>query len=399
MKIYGTQNVLEAALDRLRFLYREFPVVICNWSGGKDSTVCLHLCLRVAGEMNRLPQRVMWIDQEVEWQGTVDLAERVMTRPDVQPMWFQMPMVITNNASSFERFNYCWRPEDRGKWAHPQHPLSIKVNRYGTIRFHDLFGAILDVEFPDTPACYIAGVRTQESPRRAMGLTAYSTYKWITWGRKYRNPRHFTFHPIYDWTISDVWKAIHEHGWEYNRVYDQLYQYGVPVTQMRISNLHHETAIKSLTYVQELEPETWRRVADRITGANTVKHLKKRSFTCPEELPFMFRSWEEYAEHLIENIVQEEANRRDLRKIIAHQSALYPDEPVHTDLIRVVINTILSSDWDFTKLQNWLYSPTVRGYWKWRHGYRPHPKWLHNKYIPDSAKPAIREALKDMVYE
>lgn len=404
MKIYSQRSVLDAALDRLRFLFAEFPEVVCNWSGGKDSTVCLNLCLQVARELGRLPLRVMWIDQEVEWQGTVDLAERVMTSPDVLPMWFQMPMVISNNASSFDRFNHCWRESDRAKWAHPQHPLSIKVNRYGTVRFHALFNAIMQVEFPDTRACYIGGMRTQETPKRMVCLTERAPcYKWITWGKPLEPARrHFTFYPIYDWDVQDVWKAIFDHGWEYNRVYDGMYRYGLAVKDMRISNLHHETAIQNLLLVQEIEPATWVRVADRIAGANTIKHLRSKAFTCPHELPYMFTTWAEYMDHIISNIIQDDANRAAIRRVVASKArsglAMYEHEPIRTRYIQVVINSVLSSDWDWTKINNFGANPQTCGYrrWKlWRAGKRPpHESWLTNPFIPDAAKPAIRQALQ-----
>jgi predicted phosphoadenosine phosphosulfate sulfurtransferase len=400
MKIYHQENVFDAALDRIRFLFHEFPEVVVGCSGGKDSTVVFNLALMVARELGRLPLRVMWIDQEVEWQGTVDMVESIMTRPDVLPMWFQMPMVITNNASSFERYNHCWREADRAKWAHPQHPVAIKENRYGTERFHELFGAIFKVQFAHTPACYISGVRTQESPKRFVALTDTVKYQWITWGKKLDTKRgHYTFYPIYDWEISDVWKAIHEHGWPYNRIYDRMYQYGIAPVHMRISNLHHETAIQDLMLVQEIEPETWVRVADRIDGANTIKHLKHNSFACPAELPFMFRSWQEYAEHLIENIVQEPANRAKVRKVMARCLAVYEHEPIRSEMIRVVINTVLCSDWDFTKVANFEISPPVYGYRRWHRGDEPHLAWLDNEYIPEEAKPALRAALRDKPHE
>ena len=94
-------------------LFDEFENVVIGMSGGKDSTVVFNLALQVAREKNRLPLAVMWVDQEAEWQGTVDFVTKVMTNKDVKPYWFQMPMVITNNASSFHRYNYCWNEEDK----------------------------------------------------------------------------------------------------------------------------------------------------------------------------------------------------------------------------------------------------------------------------------------------
>jgi len=394
MKIYSKQTVFDAALDRIRYLFNEFPEVVCGFSGGKDSTVCLHLCLQVAKETGRLPLKVLWIDQEVEWQGTVDYAESIMSMPDIEPLWFQMPMVITNNASSYERFNYCWRESDRDKWAHPQNPLSIKNNRYGTDRFHELFGAIFKVEFAKTKACYISGVRTQESPKRFVALTETPTYKWITWGKKLNSKLgHYTFYPIYDWDWRDVWKAIHDNGWKYNRVYDAMFRYGCQVKDMRISNLHHETAIQSLLLVQEIEPDTWVRVADRISGANTIKHLKKNAFTCPGELPYMFKSWADYAHHIIDNIIQDDKNKTAILKRMDKGLKTYVHEPIRSAFCRAVINSVLSSDWDWTKLTNFEMSPENYTYRKWREGNANLDMLKNSKHLPEFAINEIKTQL------
>jgi predicted phosphoadenosine phosphosulfate sulfurtransferase len=311
MKIYSQKNVLDAAIDRVRFIFDEFKNVVVGFSGGKDSTVTLNIALKVAEEKNRLPLKVLFVDQEAEWQGTIDYVEKVMNDPRVKPMWFQMPMVITNNASSYERYSECWNPQKKDSWIHPYNPLSIKENKYGTNRFHDLFEKIFKVEFKDQKSCYLAGVRTEEAPKRFVALTHSLTYKWITWGKVLNKKlNHYTFYPIYDWSYTDVWKYIYDNKILYNKVYDAMYQHGVKVPDMRISNLHHETAIQVLLLVQEIEPSTWNKVANRIDGASSIKHIKKNSFTCPKELPYMFKDWEDYANHLANNIIQDNNNKK-----------------------------------------------------------------------------------------
>lgn len=363
MKIYSKQNVLEASLDRIRKLFDEFDNVVVGFSGGKDSTVVFNLTLQVAKEKNRLPVNVMWIDQEAEWQATVDYVTKIMTRPDVKPYWYQMPMVITNNASSYNRYNYCWKEEDKDKWIHPQHPISIKENKYGTVRFHDLFKAIMEVEFKGKSACYLAGVRAEECPKRLMALTETLVYKDITWGKHLnREYGHFTFYPIYDWSYTDVWKYINSNEFDYNKIYDYYYRYGVPIAKMRVSNLHHETAIQSLLLVQEIEPETWNRVVNRIDGSSSIKHIKKFSYTAPAELPYMFKDWQEYAIYLADNIIQEEKRKKQLFSIVNRHKALLDREPIREYFWKTIINTVLSSDWDFTKLKNWILSPEVNTY-------------------------------------
>jgi predicted phosphoadenosine phosphosulfate sulfurtransferase len=382
MKIYKKTNVYEAALQRIEYLFNEFDNVVVGFSGGKDSTVTLNLALEVATKLNRVPLKVIFIDQEAEWQGTIDYVKKVMHDARIEPMWFQMPMVITNNASSYNRYSYCWNEEERDKWIHQKDPISIKENKYGTERFHELFEAIFKVEFKGIKSCYLAGVRTEEAPKRFVALTHSLCYKYITWGKILnRKESHYTFYPIYDWSVSDVWKYINSNGIEYNKVYDEMYRHGVSVKDMRISNLHHETAIQNLLLVQEIEPKTWNKIVDRIEGASSIKHIKKNSFTCPKELPYMFDSWKAYATHLIENIVQEHKNKELILKVIEAKGSLYSDSLINERFYQIVINTILSSDWDLTKIANWEMIGEVYSYRKYKQGKRDKKILRDTKYL------------------
>jgi predicted phosphoadenosine phosphosulfate sulfurtransferase len=394
MKIYNKQNVYHAALDRIRFLFDEFENVVVGFSGGKDSTVTLNLALEVAQEKNRLPLKVIFVDQEAEWQGTIDYVEKVMKDSRVDPYWFQMPMVITNNASSYERYSRCWNPAEKENWIHPQHEMSIKENKYGTERFHELFENIFKVEFKNQKSCYLSGVRTEEAPKRFVALTHALTYKWITWGKVLNKKlNHYTFYPLYDWSYTDIWKYILENNIAYNKVYDGMYQQGVRVLDMRISNLHHETAMQNLLLVQEIEPNTWNKIAKRIEGASSIKHIKNNSFACPKELPYMFKDWEDYAYHLANNIIQEENNKKLLISKIESKKNIYTGDNIKASFWKVIINTILSSDWDFTKIANYEMSPLVYGYRKYKTGRIDEKLLMDTKVFTETELKEIKQIL------
>ena len=128
MKIFSNNTVLEEGLKRVNRLFDDFENVVVGFSGGKDSTVCLNLALQVATERNRLPLKVLWIDQEAEWQGTVDYVESIMTDKRIEPFWFQMPMRWHNNVSQYSKYIDIW--EDGKKWIREKHPISYKENNY-----------------------------------------------------------------------------------------------------------------------------------------------------------------------------------------------------------------------------------------------------------------------------
>jgi len=253
MKIYSNQTVLEATKKRLNWIFDEFPNVVVSVSGGKDSTVVFELSYEIAKERGRLPLRVFFIDQEAEWGATIEQIQSIMYREGVDPYWMQVPMVLFNATSHQDHWLKCWDPDKRALWIHPQDPISKKENIYGTDRFEHMFKEVFRVEFGDTPTANIGGVRAQESPTRMTSLTYLPKYKWVTWGKKfYAQLGHYTFYPIYDWGYTDVWKAIYEHGWNYNKIYDLQYQYGVGLNDMKVSNVHHETAVQNLFNVQEM---------------------------------------------------------------------------------------------------------------------------------------------------
>ena len=346
----------EAALDRMRWLFDEFPEVVVGFSGGKDSTVVFHLALEVAREKGRLPLTVMFLDQEAEWQATVDQVRYVMDHPDVNPRWYQFPFRLFNATSSSDHWLECWDPAEEHRWMRPQEPNAITKNVYGTNRFAKLFAAIPRVEYPDTSMCYVSGVRTEESPARFVGLTHAATYKGRTWGKVLdRKLGHYTFYPIYDWSYLDVWKAIHANGWPYNAVYDAQYRYGVKLLDMRVSNVHHETAVVHLFYMQEVEPQTYERLTARISGIDTAGKLAEDFFVT--ELPPMFNGWRQYRDFLLEKLIVIPEWAENWRKTFAEFDSTYTGHLTEEEICRPCISSILTNDHEQIKLDNFRVSP------------------------------------------
>jgi predicted phosphoadenosine phosphosulfate sulfurtransferase len=359
LQYYLEKNVLEAALERIRWLYDEFEEVIVSTSGGKDSTVCFNLALQVAREKNRLPVNLLFIDQEAEWQATIDYQKSLMYRDDVKPYWMQIHMKMFNSANFHEGFRELWKPGE--KCIREKDSISIKENTYGTERFADLFNKIILKEFSGKKACYIGGVRCEESPARRAGLTQSAVYKGETWGKILSSKEQkYTFYPIYDWSYRDIWAYIAKNNIPYNKIYDVMYCHGTKTQRMRVSNLHHETAISSLITASEYEPETWNNVQEAVVGSNSIKQLPE-TIRCPENLPYMFENWREYRDFLLEKMVEPQFQERFAGKF-KRMDVMYEQYEYIDTVYRAQITAILTNDIYFTKLHNFEGHEEMREY-------------------------------------
>lgn len=360
MKLYLQKTVYEAALDRIRWVFDKFPNVIVGVSGGKDSTVVYNLAMAVAKEKKRLPLRCLFLDQEAEWQSTVDTIDEIMRHPDVEPKWYQIPMKLFNATSTIEHWLQCWDPAEEKRWMRPRVDISIRENVYGTDRFSKLFPAIVKKEYPNTPTCYLAGVRAEESPGRFIGLTHSEAAYGETWGRALdRSRSHFTMYPIYDWSYTDVWKSIHSGGWSYNKLYDAMHRHGIPVHKMRVSNVHHETAVHALFYLQEIEGDTYERLTQRIAGIDMAGKLGAGDYF-GRGLPYMFSNWREYRDFLLDKLIENEKWKAGLQKRFEKHDDMYLG--MGDSLYRMHIASILTNDWEQIKLKNFETSPQNLSY-------------------------------------
>lgn len=337
MIYYKDKNVFDEALDRIRMIFDYHDDVIVSMSGGKDSTVMFNLALMVAREKNRLPLKVFWLDQEAEWQGTVDYMSKIMHMPEVKPYWFQVPFDFPNNLSQKNKTLKVWDDAAKDKWIHPLSDVGIHELPEGIcgdnrdkafyVLTEELHEVITD---SDNCACLV-GLRMSESLIRRTTIM-HSPGKWhgITWcTSKKKGKKHRTFWPIYDFSDDDIWTAIAKNHWEYNVIYDKMYQWGVAKRKMRVSALIHETAWWSIQQLQEFEPQTYNRFVARLSGVSTFNHAFDEGGVLPHKLPFAFSSWKEYRDYLLENIIPAEDRQTYINRWKNQDSEIW--YPVHVE--------------------------------------------------------------------
>jgi hypothetical protein len=79
---------------------------------------------------------------------------------------------------------------------------------------------------------------------------------------------------------------------------------------------------------------------------------------CPAELPFMFSSWREYRDYLLEKLVQE-PHRKAMKKRFLRMDVRYEGMKTRRFMYKAQITSILVNDYYMTKIDNFERRPDV----------------------------------------
>lgn len=293
---YKDDDVLTAARKRIAAIYDDFERVVVSVSSGKDSTVLYHLALDEAGRRGRrLP--LFFLDQEAEYQSSVDLMATMMRDERVEPLWFQVPLRMTNATSHRELFLYAWGPGET--WMRDKDPVAIHGAPGAPDRFYDFFSWQEAAATVDT--AWLVGLRSKESLNRFRAATSHAGHRDWTWTTKTASTRSVRAYPLYDWTSGDIWKFIANRGVAYNRHYDRMFaRYGPNLSRMRVSNLIHEKSFRCLVDLHEFEPATYERLLARLGGVHAAAlYGREDQVYDARALPRRFDSWRAYRDYLL----------------------------------------------------------------------------------------------------
>jgi len=321
LKKYRDQNVLDAARDRLTYAFEEFDTVYLSVSAGKDSSVMLQLARQIADD-GGWTFDVLFVDLEAQYQATIDQLETMLDNSEHvlgTVYWCCLPLSLRNAVSQIQPKWTCWNRDAQDKWVRemPGHDcvLTEESNPFEFFEpkmefedFIDGFASWYADEHDGTTGAGIA-IRSDESLNRFRSLTSedkqrYDGKNWTTQvriGDEYIPV--FNFYPIYDWTVEDVWGYVSKYDMPYNRVYEQLYKNGVPLSDQRICQPFGDDQRNGLDQFRRIEPETWERVLNRVSGVNFGNIYARTSLLGnfgsekPEHL-----DWEEYAVFLLESV-------------------------------------------------------------------------------------------------
>ena len=333
--VRGTENVLDAVRKRISYLFDHYDNISLSFSGGKDSTALFHLVNAEAIKRDR--KFILYFqDQEAEYQGTIDFVEWAMTQPNVIPLWYQVPIFMTNAASQQQLFLWAWGEGE--EWIREKHPIAIhSIENVYPKRFHKFnLWVGQNLKKLKGSSVSIIGLRAEESPDRRFVM--FGEDSELFWLRR-KNTPHKAY-PIIDWRYTDVWKYLIENNLKYNKVYDKMYMLGGNLKFFRVSNLVHEKAFRCLTDLQELEPETYDKLEKRLHGVHTAAIYGKENLIYSiKSLPENFKTWKEYKDFLLSSI------HPDLKRIFDYQW-LRLQHIDDEDCFKYMVKRILLCDWE-----------------------------------------------------
>jgi len=333
--VRGVESVLDAACKRVSYLFDHYENIQLSFSAGKDSTVLFHLMNEEAKKRDR--KFILYFqDQEAEYQATIDLVEWAMQQPNVIPLWYQVPIFMTNAASQQQLFLWAWGNEEN--WVRDKHPIAIHAidGKYPR-RFHK-FNLWVGQQLRNRPGSCVSviGLRAEESPDRRFVM--FGEDNDLFWMRRKNEPHRA--YPIIDWQYRDVWKYLIEGGYLYNKIYDKMYMLGHDIHTMRVSNLVHEKAFRCLADLQEMEPETYDKLEARLKGVHTAAiYAKENLMYSIRELPEKFKTWKQYKDFLLDSI------HPDLSKLFRYQWSRFGDTD-DVGACKYMVKRILLCDWE-----------------------------------------------------
>jgi len=306
-------DVYSAAKERIEWTFDNFEKIYLSFSGGKDSTVMIHMVMDEAKKRGR-KVGCFFLDWECQITHTIEFCQQMFAEysEQIEPYWFALPVKTWNSCSQIEPEWTAWDNGKKELWVRQPAPESItdasKFPFYYEGMPFEEFVPEFGKWYADGKlcACFV-GIRADESLNRFRTIARANKPKYD--GKAWTTNAIadvWNVYPIYDWRTDDIWTYLGKYKKPYNKLYDCMHQAGVKISQMRICEPFGDEARKGLWLYQIVEPAMWAKVCLRVAGANTGALycgekgaiLGNHHISLPDG-----HSYESFANHLLKTMV------------------------------------------------------------------------------------------------
>ena len=325
IKKYQKDNVLEASKKRVSKIFDDFERIYCSFSGGKDSTVMLHLVMDEAIKRNR-KVGVLLIDLEAQYSDTISHVERTIElyKDNIDLYWTCVPLLLRNAVTNFEPRWVCWDDEKKEIWvrekpecAKTEKDYPFFVPRMEFEEFMVLFGEWYSQG--KNCAAFI-GIRADESLHRYCAIATWNKedrqWKDYIWTTKIVGSV-YNIYPIYDWKTEDIWRYHSKFTDKpHNHIYDKMQMAGVKISQQRLCQPYGDDQRRGLWLYHILEPDTWYKLIARVNGANSgALYIQENGNMTGYNKIFKpeGHTWKSYCNFLLKTMPQKTRNHYQFR--------------------------------------------------------------------------------------
>lgn len=345
-KIYQKVSVLEAAKARISEAFESIERLYISFSGGKDSTVMMHLVCQEARRRGR-KVGVLIIDLEAQYTATISHIKCMIEeyRDCIGLHWFCGEVLLRNAVSDYEPKWCAWDSEKKSIWVREMPSDASDLTQYDfyvpRMEFEELM-VLFGKWYSQGKTCgAFIGIRSDESLHRYRAIVSkkdglmLNDRKWTT---KIASGV-YNIYPIYDWRTEDIW-LFHAKNKDlsYNKIYDLMTRAGVKFSNQRLCQPFGDDQKKGLWLYQILEPETWYKLLNRVSGVNSgalyAQDTGNINGTNKISKPDHF-TWQEYTNFLLKSLPKpmQENYKERFKKFIAGWKkrgyATMPDEAPH----------------------------------------------------------------------
>lgn len=317
-KVYLNKNVLDATMERLQEIFKNFDNIYFSVSGGKDSSVMLQLANMVAEKMNKKFD-VLYIDLEAQYKMTIDHIYELKELPQIKDFYhIALPIALRNAVSILQPKWICWEEESKHLWVRPLPEDSINIHNCPFDWFKPgeefeefilQFAVWYLKKYKTKVACGI-GIRTDESLNRFRTIAfqdkkvKFNSHNWTT--KVKVNDKHvevYNFYPIYDWATEDIWGAVSKLDLKFNYIYEMMYKNGVRIYEQRLCQPYGDDQKNGLNQFKALEYDTWAKVLNRVNGVNFGNiYCKTTALGNIVSCKPTTMTWQQYCVFLLESI-------------------------------------------------------------------------------------------------